>query len=65
MEAIETIEPTQIENAVSDEWALTMFTCTPGGKTRVVVHCSAITDNSYAMSFREDCYIDGEKHLKY
>ena len=38
---VETIEPNQKEKVLSDEWALTLFTCTPGGKTRVVVHCMA------------------------
>lgn len=37
----ETNEPNQKEKVLSDEWALTLFTCTPGGKTRVVVHCMA------------------------
>ena len=38
---VETIELNQKEKVLSDEWALTLFTCTPGGKTRVVVHCMA------------------------
>lgn len=38
---VETIEPNQKEKVLGDEWALTLFTCTPGGKTRVAVHCLA------------------------
>ena len=39
---VETVEPNQKEKVLSDEWALTLFTCTPGGKTRVAVHCLAV-----------------------
>lgn len=49
VERIETIEPTDKENVVSDDWALTLFTCTPGGKTRVVVHCSSLTNESKSI----------------
>lgn len=38
---VETIDPYDRENVINDNWDLTMFTCTPGGKTRVVVHCLA------------------------
>ena len=35
----ETLEPTAIEEMKSGGWALTMFTCTPGGQARVAVRC--------------------------
>lgn len=37
--AVETIEATAIEDAVSDVWDLTLITCTPGGQARVAVRC--------------------------
>lgn len=35
----ETLEPTAIEEMKSDEWDLTLFTCTLGGQYRVTVRC--------------------------
>jgi sortase A len=35
----EIIEPTAVGEMISDEWALTLFTCTVGGKSRVTVRC--------------------------
>lgn len=40
--AVETIETTAIEDAVSEAWDLTLITCTPGGQARVAVHCIKI-----------------------
>ena len=40
--AVETIEATAIEDAVSEAWDLTLITCTPGGQARVAVHCIKI-----------------------
>ncbi len=36
---IEILEPTAVEELETGDWALTLFTCTLGGKTRVVVRC--------------------------
>ena len=33
----ETLEPTDEEAMTSGDWDLTLFTCTPGGQTRVTV----------------------------
>lgn len=40
--AVETLEPTAIEDMLSNEWDLTLFTCTIGGQTRVAVRCLRI-----------------------
>ena len=42
--AVETLQPTQIEKMTtktedSDEWDLTLFTCTTGGRARCAVRC--------------------------
>ncbi|MBE6860916.1 MAG: sortase [Ruminococcus sp.] len=39
VESIEVIEPTDIEAVNTDEYALTLFTCTLSGEARVVVKC--------------------------
>lgn len=36
------LEPEDIEDMIEEEWDLTLFTCTIGGKTRVTVRCEAI-----------------------
>ena len=36
---IEILQPTQVEDLCAGEWPLTLYTCTLGGKTRVVVRC--------------------------
>lgn len=36
---VEVLQPTAIEEMVSDEWDLTLFTCTYGGQSRVTVRC--------------------------
>lgn len=36
---LETLMPTAIEEMTSDVWALTLFTCTPGGSYRMAVRC--------------------------
>ncbi len=38
---LETLEPTQVEDMIdsSDNWDLTLFTCTIGGRTRFTVRC--------------------------
>lgn len=37
----ETLEPTDVEEMQSGGWALTLFTCTPGGQYRVTVRCES------------------------
>lgn len=39
---IETLQPTQVEDMVSGDWDLTMFTCNTGGRTRCAVRCNRI-----------------------
>ena len=46
VDAIEVIQPTAVEDVTSGEWPLTLFTCTLGGRTRVVVHCDWATEES-------------------
>ena len=36
---VEVLEPTAIQDMISEEWDLTLFTCTPGGQARVAVRC--------------------------
>ena len=36
---IEILKPSQVEDLCGGDWPLTLFTCTIGGKTRVVVRC--------------------------
>lgn len=38
---LETLPPTATEEMTQGDWALTLFTCTVGGRTRVVVRCDA------------------------
>ncbi len=37
---VSTLEPTAVEEMVSSNYPLTLFTCTPGGQTRVTVRCN-------------------------
>ena len=37
--AIDILEPTEVDEMISGEYDLTLFTCTPGGKQRVTVRC--------------------------
>ena len=46
VDAIEVIQPTAVEDVTSGEWPLTLFTCTLGGRTRVVVHCDWAAEES-------------------
>ena len=36
---IEILKPDQVEDLIGGDWALTLYTCTPGGGSRVVVRC--------------------------
>ena len=38
---IQVLKPTAIEDMVSKEWDLSLFTCTLGGQTRLTVRCEA------------------------
>ncbi len=40
--AVETLEPDDIDGMTSGEYALTLFTCTYGGATRVTVRCNTM-----------------------
>lgn len=37
--ALEALGPTAVEEMTAGEWPLTLFTCTPGGQSRVAVRC--------------------------
>ena len=37
---IEILQPEQLEDLLSGGWPLTLYTCTPGGQSRVVVRCA-------------------------
>lgn len=37
--ALDLLAPTDIEGMTSGDWALTLFTCTPGGQSRVTLRC--------------------------
>ena len=36
---IEILQPGQVEELQTGDWDLTLYTCTPGGRSRVVVRC--------------------------
>lgn len=40
--AVETLSPTAVEEMKSDDWDLTLFSCTIGGRARVTVRCNQI-----------------------
>ena len=40
--SLETLMPTAVEEMESGDWDLTLFTCTVGGRTRVVVRCALV-----------------------
>ena len=39
---VETVAPTAVEQVLESEYALVLYTCTYGGKTRVAVFCEMI-----------------------
>ena len=41
---LETLSPFAIEEMTSGDWALTLFTCTVGGQSRVTVRCDRMED---------------------
>lgn len=38
--AVEALAPTDIQEMTAGDWPLTLFTCTPGGQSRVAVRCT-------------------------
>ncbi len=45
--SIETVMPTAVDTMITgDDWDLTLFTCTIGGRTRIAVRCEKVTDES-------------------
>lgn len=42
VEIVEEIGPKDIDEMLSSEFDLTLFTCTPGGKTRVTVRSNKV-----------------------
>ena len=44
VQSVEVLEPTDIEEMLSDEWDLTLFTCTTGGQARVAERCLKTAD---------------------
>ena len=43
---VETLSPFAIEEMTSGDWALTLFTCTVGGQSRVTVRCERTEDEN-------------------
>ena len=41
---IEILKPSQVEDLCGGDWPLTLFTCTVGGKTRVVIRCEIVME---------------------
>lgn len=44
VDVIETLIPTAVEEMVNGEWALSLFTCTPGGANRVTLRCDIVNE---------------------
>lgn len=42
VDAKEIVNPYAVEDVTSGEWPLTLFTCTPGGRTRRVIRCDLV-----------------------
>ena len=45
--AVETLAATAVEEMLSTEWDLTLFTCTIGGQARVTVRCFRVEESEY------------------
>jgi sortase A len=41
---LEILRPTAVEEMISGDWDLTLFTCTIGGATRVTIRCEKTKD---------------------
>ena len=52
MSEIQILQPGDVEEMLSGGWALTLFTCTLGGRTRVTVRCEEAADagRGYGLS---------------
>ena len=52
MPEIQILQPGDVEEMLSGGWALTLFTCTLGGRTRVTVRCEEAADagRGYGLS---------------
>lgn len=46
---IETLEPTQVDEVEHSNWDLTLYTCTYGGQSRIVVRCMSVDLNELAL----------------
>lgn len=42
---IQVLRPTAVENMITGEWDLTIFTCTIGGRTRLALRCDRIEED--------------------
>lgn len=42
VEKVETLNPYAVDEMLSGDWDLTLFTCTYGGRKRVTVRCSLV-----------------------
>lgn len=42
---LQTLRPTAVENMITGDWDLTLFTCTVGGRTRLALRCDRVNDN--------------------
>jgi len=49
---VNTISPNSTDEVEHSEWALVLYTCTPGGKSRVMVGCQRITEDELAQLAR-------------
>lgn len=45
VEETQILEPTAIDDMLSEDWDLSLFTCTPGGTARLAVRCSAAQES--------------------
>lgn len=46
---IEILQPTQVEEVKNSIWDLTLYTCTYGGQSRVVIRCMAVEPDELAL----------------
>lgn len=45
LEMLKTLPPDAVDEVLNSEYDLVMYTCTPGGATRVVAFCNRVTEN--------------------
>lgn len=46
VEKVETLNPYAVDEMLSGDWDLTLFTCTYGGRKRVTVRCSLVGERT-------------------